>query len=555
MFLLAFSPLSKFTLALALISPFILAARPLLAQENQWDKHMKAAEKAYASHKLQNADKEFKAALAETRNFPVNDMRTAETLSKFASLNVIRERYADAEVLSRQAMTIVEASAGPDDPRLGYVLIGLAMAYECEDKHDTAAAIWNRSLAVLEKGKVPADPTVLSAMNTVANRIFMKSSFAAENIVQSILELGEYKIASDLDVRTALRTLAQIYRYVHRDSEVESLEARILEIDKKVFGPDSLETAREEGVLGDIYERDGEYGAAVPLLRHELEINEKLSARPGDSATKRILKKTGEGVDAVEIISGMFFLGQAVISLPPIIPLGTGDLASFNVQYEYKNLASVCVEAGKYSDAEELYTKHIIPMDEPAAAKRAPDRVDLANDFKDLSRVYRHERRYDEALDALKRSEALFKSAVEPKYMSAEDTSIWLWSRKSDLAEIEREKGDLATAEPLFERCLEVLNPHSRGPAYLDIAEMLTGYATLLRDEGKYDEAEALYKRSLDFRAKSKTDRQPGQLEQAEALSGYALLLRKLDRPAEAEPMEAQALAIREKIGAPSPVN
>ena len=76
---------------------------------------------------------------------------------------------------------------------------------------------------------------------------------------------------------------------------------------------------------------------------------------------------------------------------------------------------------------------------------------------------------------------------------------------------------------------------------------MLDNYATLLRDGGKYEQAEALYKRSLETWAKCLY---PENADAAETLRNYAVLLRKTNRPTEAEPLEARASAMLTKVGA-----
>jgi tetratricopeptide (TPR) repeat protein len=178
--------------------------------------------------------------------------------------------------------------------------------------------------------------------------------------------------------------------------------------------------------------------------------------------------------------------------------------------------------------------------------------MDLAEDLRNLSRVYRHEHRHDEALDTIKRSEVIDARVTKPRMVMLPDQPpLWHWYDQSERAEIFRERGDNAAAEPLFEQSLEMVGkiPLWEGPPR--IAEMISDYATLLRDEGKFDEAESIYKHSLDSWAMNRARNvDPDQLEDADILTNYAELLRKLDRPAEAEPLEAQASAIRTKITA-----
>jgi hypothetical protein len=215
-----------------------------------------------------------------------------------------------------------------------------------------------------------------------------------------------------------------------------------------------------------------------------------------------------------------------------------------------RELAKVGAESGNYPEAEQLY-KQIIPMDEKEATSNQEFKVrDLAEDLMDLSRVYRHEQRYDDAVDTIKRSEMVDERAAKAKFAKPDQVSLLQWYSQNELAEIYREKGDIAAAKPLFERSLEMSKKMPLGAGHPRIAELLSNYANLLGDDGKFDEAESFYKRALDTWAKSWY---PQQLEQAETLTNYAALLRKLDRPVEAEPLEARAAAIRAKVSGLNP--
>ncbi len=87
---------------------------------------------------------------------------------------------------------------------------------------------------------------------------------------------------------------------------------------------------------------------------------------------------------------------------------------------------------------------------------------------------------------------------------------------------------------------------------YPNLTRMLDNYATLLRDEGKFEESEALYKRSLEVWSKCIY---PQNADAADALTNYAALLRKLNRPTEAEPLQARAAAILAIVAAPTPAS
>src|SRR5207247_9152867 len=69
----------------------------------------------------------------------------------------------------------------------------------------------------------------------------------------------------------------------------------------------------------------------------------------------------------------------------------------------------------------------------------------------------------------------------------------------NNLAERYKEEGRYADAEPLYKRVLAI-NEKARGPDHLSVALALNDLAELYKEEGRYAEAEPLYKRALATR-------------------------------------------------------
>jgi tetratricopeptide (TPR) repeat protein len=186
-------------------------------------------------------------------------------------------------------------------------------------------------------------------------------------------------------------------------------------------------------------------------------------------------------------------------------------------------------------------------MDEKdASSNKKYNITGQAGDWVDLSTVYRHEHRYNDALDAIGRYRVVDELAAKVKFSDPKEETLLHWFSQNELLEIYREKGDLVAAKPLFERSMEMLKTISLGKRDPRIAELQSNHAAFLGDEGKLDEAESVYKVALDTwtnRYRYSWDPEQMELEHAEALANYATLLRKLNRPVEAEPLEAQAAA------------
>jgi tetratricopeptide (TPR) repeat protein len=517
-------------LSLTLISIFVPAASSLWAQADQWEKLMKSGGKAYSGGMSQKyfhgwgdaapnpqfakAEEEFLAALAQTESFPAGDMRTAETLGALASVYTEEGKYDDAERKGNQVITVMEAAAKPDDIRLGYALMHLALIYDSQGKTEQAAPIWNRSLSMLRNvGGV--DPHEMSNLNFHATYIADHNRAASAQIQQFVLELEESTGVSDTDLRSQLGRLMNN----DRGADAEQDRLRLLEIDKRLYGPEDIKTGRDQEGLGKLYVQEGKYAAALSLLEHTLQI---MQAKPAPQHESKMDKRLES--------AGLRILETA--------------------------LAQAYAGAGKDAEAEEMY-KRLIAMDE---ADTMGDRVEinmyLSGELTGLSGVYRRERRYAEAVAATKRSEAIDDEITNSKFgrshanSGGPDPNVYFWLSQNELAEIYREKGDNAAAEPLFQSSLEMTQHMRLAPGHPKLAELLDNYATLLRDSGRYAEAEALYKRSLEVWAKCVY---PENADDARTLTNYAELLRKMNRPVEAEPLEARAAAMLTKVGVPTP--
>jgi tetratricopeptide (TPR) repeat protein len=215
---------------------------------------------------------------------------------------------------------------------------------------------------------------------------------------------------------------------------------------------------------------------------------------------------------------------------------------------------------GECSQAEEIDKQVVAELGVGSAKNKNLSGWQLEYALMALSRVYRQEHKFDEALEAIKRAETI-EDADSNSRASGKKTPpapvgavpVGDWSKQIELAETYREKGDAALAEPIFESALaEVEPPKGRiNPGDVRAARFLDNYATLLRDEGKYDQAEDFYKRALALWAESEY---PDHPDVAATLTNYAALLRKLNRAEEAEPLEARASAILAAASAPAPV-
>jgi CHAT domain-containing protein/Flp pilus assembly protein TadD len=109
----------------------------------------------------------------------------------------------------------------------------------------------------------------------------------------------------------------------------------------------------------------------------------------------------------------------------------------------------------------------------------------------------------------------------------------------NNLALLYQEQGRYADAEPLYKRSLAI-RQKTLGPDHPDVATSLNNLAWLYKDQGRYADAEPLYKRSLAIK---ETSLGPDHPDVATALNNLAALYDNQGRYADALPIIAQTLS------------
>ena len=119
----------------------------------------------------------------------------------------------------------------------------------------------------------------------------------------------------------------------------------------------------------------------------------------------------------------------------------------------------------------------------------------------------------------------------------------------NNLARLYHAQGRYVEAEPLYKRALAIKEKALR-PEHLRVAASLLGLAALYQAQDRYAEAEPLFKRALAIMEKALGQEHP---HLATSLENYAPLLRNTGRTTEATKMELRAKAIRAKHAEQNP--
>src|SRR5262249_1004110 len=117
----------------------------------------------------------------------------------------------------------------------------------------------------------------------------------------------------------------------------------------------------------------------------------------------------------------------------------------------------------------------------------------------------------------------------------------------NNLGELYHAQGRYSDAEPLYKRSLAT-REKALGPDHPDVAVSLNNLAELYRTQGRYSDAEPLWKRALAIYEKALG---PDHPDVGLSLSNLAALYTHQGRYADAEPLLKRGLAIREKRSVP----
>ena len=117
----------------------------------------------------------------------------------------------------------------------------------------------------------------------------------------------------------------------------------------------------------------------------------------------------------------------------------------------------------------------------------------------------------------------------------------------NNLALLYEAQGKYVEAEPLYKRALAI-DEKAVGPEHPEVATILDNLASLYDAQGRYAEAEPLHKRALAIAEKALGSEHP---DTATSLNNLALLYQDQGKYAEAEPLHERALAIVEKALGP----
>lgn len=217
--------------------------------------------------------------------------------------------------------------------------------------------------------------------------------------------------------------------------------------------------------------------------------------------------------------------------------------AAENARQLYKQ-AMELYNAGRYNEAAPLCERAI------AISTNAlgPEHSDVALSLNGLGLIYAGKGDYARAEPLYERALGIYSKlsntaqSQDNRNAATGNVAVTL----NNLAELYKNRGEYARAEPLYQRALE-LCVKLRGNEHSSVANTLNNLADMYRMKGDYARAEPLFRRALAIYVKIN----PEDPDVALAMSNLAAVYAAKGDNARAEPLYLRALAIREKVLGP----
>jgi non-specific serine/threonine protein kinase/serine/threonine-protein kinase len=338
------------------------------------------------------------------------------------------------------------------------------------DRTSKEAAASRRMTEFLTRMFRVTDPSEARGNSVTAREILDR---AAADVQQALA--GEPELQARM-----MGTMGSAYYQLGLLPRAEELERQALEIDRRVFGSDRIETVEAVAALGVTVHDRGMYKEAEGMLREAVAGKIRLLG-PADPSTLRsmnnlglVLKDEGRREEAEPIFREVAERARPLLSRENLTEIRA-----------LTNLASVYQETGRNAEAESLQRDTL-----------ARSRALLGNDHPNtlllmgnLSNTLKRAGRIDEALSLQQETLVLKKKVLGPEHLHTLNSMMLVW-------QLLKLQGRLDVAESLARETL-ALQQRVLGAEHPLTIRGRTSLSGLLNDRGRNREAEQMERETL----------------------------------------------------------
>ncbi|CAM9138218.1 unnamed protein product, partial [Ectocarpus sp. 13 AM-2016] len=484
----------------------------------------------------------------------------ATSLNNRASSLEGQGKYEDTEPLYRRSLAIREKVLGPEHPGVATVLNNRALLLEKQGKYEEAEPLYRRSLAIGEKVYGPDHPEVATVLNNwafllqkqVRNKRCFQPVVMGSNAMWLWVWLNSPCRMLPVWLRSGLgasgcrpgiwspaHAAASPHEFLPlspvtfqgKFEEAEPLFERSQAIREKVLGPEHPDVATSLNNRAGLLETRGKYEQAEPLYRRSLAIGEKVY-----------------GPDHPVVAT--YLNNWAVLSKKQPLYERSQAIRGCVLNLEHPDVAQ---EFGKYEEAEPLFERSQVIREKVLG----PEHPDVATSLNNRASLLETQSKYEEAEPLYRRSLAINENIYGPDHPKvATDLNNWALLLKKQAFVLPHMhqchqpifslslpvtfQGKYEEAEPLYRRSLAI-REKVLGPEHPDVAQSLNNRAALLETQGV----------GLEHPDVAKAFGLPHMQQHHQAIFSLPLPFTFYGKYEEAEPLCRRSLAFDENIYGP----
>jgi eukaryotic-like serine/threonine-protein kinase len=387
-----------------------------------------------------------------------------------------------AEALLTRALELRRTAFGPDHPDVARSLVASGQLVSARGHYDDAERQIREGLAMLRRHLPRNDPEVARAMSALGRVLENAGRYpdAIRELEEAVrLQTGRPGLEGDLSA--SLTELANCHFYTGQYPKADELNQKVLEVDRRLYGPRHPHVADDMINLGAVQLETGDYAAAEKWNREALEI---MSA--------------WYGPDHPETASAQTILARSLLRLE------------------------------RRDEARELLSRALATQERVYG----PVHPRVASTLNELGIVARDQGRLDDAAADFGRMAAIYEEVHHGKHYVI---AVAL----SNLADVEQRRGNSARAEELFRRVLAIYRDTLPEDHPLQgVGRVRFGHVLLAA--GRTAEAEAQSRAGYELLVKRKN---PQATWVTMARQDLVTAYRALGRPADADRFQAELAA------------
>jgi CHAT domain-containing protein/tetratricopeptide (TPR) repeat protein len=200
-----------------------------------------------------------------------NHPETAQSQAQLGYVRYIQGDYAAAEPLFLRAKETLTTDLGPEHPAVLSILNFEGMLKIRLGLYDQAEPLLQQALTGRRKCYGEESPATAESLNNLAAVYYKKHDLEkAASLLEESLAITEKKLGDSPDTADSANNLGRVFQKLKKYDKAEEFFVRSLNIRRATLPPGHPDTAVSEFVLAKLYDEEGKFGLAEPLLQQSV---------------------------------------------------------------------------------------------------------------------------------------------------------------------------------------------------------------------------------------------------------------------------------------------